>query len=59
MHYLEFDAAIAAGASLDELMNLEKYPKWFRGKLVAWSEMHNLIAMHQQDAAVEKAKKKR
>ncbi len=57
-HYSEFDAAVAAGATLDELMRLEKYPKSFRAKLVAWHGYHKLIELHAQDAASPKGKKK-
>lgn len=57
MHFLEWEAAVAAGAGLDELMKLEQYPSWFRGKLVAWHELHNLVQTHQQDAATQAAKK--
>lgn len=56
--YSVFDAAIAAGATLDELSKLEKYPKTFRAKLVAWFNYHNAIEMHSQDAANPKPKKR-
>lgn len=58
MEYLEWDAAIAAGATMDELESLPKRSLAFRAKLIAWSEAHNLIAMHQDDAARSKAKRK-
>lgn len=57
-NYSEFDAAIAAGATLDELMRLEKFPKLFRAKLVAWHGYHKLIELHAQDAASSKGKNK-
>lgn len=58
MEYLEWDAAIAAGATMDELESLPKRSPAFRAKLIAWNEAHNLIAMHQDDAARQKAKRK-
>jgi hypothetical protein len=54
VYYSEFDAAVAAGASLDELMRLEQYPKRFRAELVAWYGYHKMIEMHGQDAATSK-----
>jgi len=54
MYYAEFDAAVAAGATLDELLRLETFPKWFRAKLVAWHNLNNLIYLHGQDAAAPK-----
>jgi hypothetical protein len=57
VHYNEFDAAIAAGATLEELSMLETYPKSFRAKLIAWHNFHKLIEMHSQDAATPKGNK--
>lgn len=54
MHYSVFDAAIAAGATLEELSKLESYPKPFLAKLVAWHNFHSLIELHGQDAANSK-----
>jgi hypothetical protein len=54
-----FDAAIAAGATLDELARIEDYPKQFLAKLVAWHQMSNLISAHQEDASAEKMRSKR
>lgn len=56
MHFSEWEAAVAAGASLDELMRLDEYPKKFRAKLIAWHEFHKLMILHTQDAATPKAK---
>jgi hypothetical protein len=53
-----FDAAIAAGATLDELARIEKYPKSFLAKLVAWHQMNNLIRVHQEDAVNAKMRGK-
>jgi hypothetical protein len=53
-----FDAAIAAGATLEELARIDQYPKPFLAKLVAWHQMSNLIKVHQEDAANEKARGK-
>ncbi len=56
--YMVFDAAIAAGATLDELARIEDYPKSFLAKLVAWHQMSNLIRVHQEDAVQEKSRSK-
>lgn len=58
IHFSEWEAAVAAGASLDELMRLDKYPIEFRAKLVAWHGYHKLVELHAQDAAVPKGKNK-
>lgn len=54
VHFSIWEAAIAAGASLDELMRLEEYPKWFLAKLVAWYETHKMVELHSQDAGMSK-----
>ena len=51
VHFSEWEAAIAAGATLDELQRLEQYPKEFRAKLIAWHGYHRAVEMHSQDAA--------
>jgi len=56
VHFSEWEAAIAAGATLDELARLEKYPKRFRAKLVAWHGYHKAVDLHAQDAAAPKGK---
>ena len=58
----KWEAAVAANATLDELMKLDnnEYPRMFVARLVAWHELHNLIAMHSQDAenaALERMRK--
>jgi hypothetical protein len=58
LHYAEWEAAIAAGASLDELFKLEDYPKIFRAKLIAWHSKHKAVEMHAQDAVSSKPKKR-
>ena len=57
MHFLEWEAAVAAGATVDELFRLEQYPTAFRAKLIAWFGAHNQVRMHQEDAAREKMKR--
>ena len=59
VHYSEWDAAIAAGASLDELSRLDQYPKDFRAKLIAWHGYHRAIEMHSQEAVNSASKNKR
>jgi hypothetical protein len=51
---MEWEAAVAAGASLDELFRLEEYPKSFRARLIAWYSYHKLTELHAQDAAAPK-----
>jgi hypothetical protein len=58
VHFSEWEAAIAAGATLDELQRLDQYPKQFRAKLIAWHGFHNAVAMHSQDAVNQKMSKK-
>jgi hypothetical protein len=60
-----WEAAVAAGAGLDEIYRLETgfappnaYPKWFVARLIAWYKYHNLIIMHSDDAAAKKAASK-
>ena len=62
MDMAKWEAAVAANATLDELMKLDnnEYPRMFVARLVAWHELHNLIAMHSQDAendALERMRK--
>lgn len=56
-HYSEWDAAVAAGATLDELLRLDEYPKSFRAKLIAWHGYHKAIDMHAQDAVSQKMRR--
>jgi hypothetical protein len=56
VHFSLWEAAIAAGATLDELARLEDYPKKFRAKLIAWHGFHKLTELHSQDAAAPKGK---
>ena len=59
-----WEAAVAAGATLDELKKLDdgKYPIAFQARLIAWYEKHRLVVMHTQEAvskAMEREQKKR
>lgn len=58
MAFAEWEAAIAAGATLDELYKWETggYPKPFRARVIAWHNLHNLVEAHKNDAAAEKVK---
>jgi hypothetical protein len=51
--YQVFDAAIAAGATLNELKDLVggKYPNWFQAVLISWHDNHGAITMHQEEAS--------
>ena len=53
-----WEAAIAAGATLGELCQLDSYPKLFQAKLIAWHQKHRIVAMHEHDAAERAAEKK-
>lgn len=53
-----WEAAIAAGATLDELQRLDDYPKVFLAKLIAWHQKHRIVRMHEQDAATRAAEKR-
>jgi len=54
--FSEFEAAIAAGATLDELLKWEQglYPNQFKAKVVAWYNLHKLIELHANDAVARK-----
>jgi len=56
--YPLWEAAIAAGATLDELAKLDKYPSRFLAKLIAWHQKHRIVALHEQDAAHRAAERK-
>lgn len=59
MNFLEWEAAIAAGATLAELLQIERgefFPIWFREKIAAWHELHGQVNMHKQDAVNKKSK---
>lgn len=52
MSFPLWEAATAAGASLDELEKLEDggYPVWFQAKLIAWHQLHRIVEQNKQDA---------
>jgi hypothetical protein len=54
--FAEIEAAVSAGATLDELYKWEQngYPLWFRAKIIAWSSLHKLIELHANDAVARK-----
>jgi len=53
-----WEAAIAAGATLDELNRLDDYPKSFLANLIAWHQKHRIVQMHEQDAAARATEKR-
>ena len=53
-----WEAAIAAGATLDELQRIDSYPREFRAKVVAWHQKHKLVRSHEQDALNRAARRK-
>jgi len=52
--YAGVDAAIAAGASLDELLKWDngEYPGWFMARVIKWHEMSGMIDMHRGDTGM-------
>jgi len=54
--YGEWEAAIAAGATLEELEKWDRglYPVGFKAKVVAWYGLHSLIELHSNDAVARK-----
>lgn len=52
MTYRVWEAAIAAGATLEELQKLEdgRYSRAFLVKLVAWYNSHQQVELHTEDA---------
>ena len=59
MSYKIWEAAIAAGASLDEMERLEQghYSNAFLAKLVAWYNMSEAIHMHSEEAKSDAIKR--
>lgn len=57
---LLWEAAIAAGATLDDLEKLDnrEYSKRFMARLVVWYERHQLYKAHVSDAEAQYIKKK-
>jgi len=45
----EMEAAHAANLNLWE-WEQGTYPRWFKARVIAWYNMHNLIELHKQDA---------
>jgi hypothetical protein len=60
MSYAVWDAAIAAGATMDELKHIDEgvYPSWFLGKLIAWHIASRQISTHKDDAVSASINKK-
>jgi len=36
-----------------------KYPNWFMARVLAWYELHQLVAAHSEDAAAKNAKRRK
>jgi hypothetical protein len=55
---VEWDAAIAAGATLDELMKWEDggYPPWFKALVMVWHERKILAENHAEEARADALK---
>lgn len=60
MSFAIWQAAVSAGATLDELQKLEDggYKRAFLAKLVAWYNMRNLIDLHTNDAQNAETKRR-
>lgn len=60
MLYAEFDAPIAAGATLDELNRWYNggYERAFKAHVLAWYKMQSLIRAHEQDAVSQAIKRR-
>lgn len=58
MPFLEWEAAVAAGATLDELLAWDegRYPKSFKAKVIAWYSNHQMIKNHTEAAVAEASK---
>lgn len=58
--FANLNAAIAAGATLDELLKWEEgdYPGWFKARIIVWHKMTMLIEAVVNMAAAKKAKRK-
>jgi hypothetical protein len=62
LSFAEWEAAVAAGATLDDLFEWDesnKFPVPFKEKVVAWYRLHKLVSMHSQDAVAQKSKRKK
>ncbi|MBD3251180.1 hypothetical protein GF380_01775 [Candidatus Uhrbacteria bacterium] len=57
--YPLWDAAIDAGATLDELQSLDEYPKRFQAQLIAWHQIKKLINLHTEEARQKAADKRK
>lgn len=53
MKFAEYEACIASGLDLQKWTG-GLYQKWFMADVVAWHELHNLVSIHQHDAAMRK-----
>lgn len=51
MEFSEWEAARAAGCDL-WLWDTHAYTRQFKAKVMAWHELHNLVGLHAQDAAL-------
>jgi hypothetical protein len=60
MAFAQWEAAVAAGATMDELYRMERgeYPKWFVAKVMAWHNVHSLVEAHKEDASAIEAQKR-
>jgi hypothetical protein len=60
-HLMEWDAAIAAGATLGELYMWEMagYPSWFKAMVYVWYERHILGEAHVEDAKAKAIKSRK
>ena len=59
MEFEGWEAAVAAGATLDELYKWYdgKYDRMFKAHVIQWHRDHKLIKAHEQDATRPKKKR--
>ena len=59
-HSLAFAEVEAAVAARLDLWKWEQnmYPGWFKAKIIAWYNLHNLVEVHREAAIAEKSKSK-
>lgn len=55
MEFSEWEACHAAGCDMWRWYTGE-YPREFKTRVLAWHELHMLVSLHAQDAAIRKPK---
>ncbi len=55
MSFTEWEAAQAAHLDLWK-WEIGEYPKWFKVRVIAWYNLHRMVAMHSEDAMISAVK---